>query len=212
MSRSRLLPVLLGLVVAGPAHAAGWLDAWLTPDQQAQRLLQQGQYAEAASKFSAPERMGYAWFRAGEFERAAAAYGRVPGAEGAYNRGNALLMLGRYGDAIASYQNALAERPEWREARENLEIARIRQARLAPPGDDAGGTGGKLQADEIVFDTSGRVAGSEAEQVLEGPEGAMSEEALRALWLRRVDTGPGRFLAIRFQYQLARQEQESGDE
>jgi len=212
MKMSQAILLTLGLALAARADAAGWLDAWLTPDQQAQRLLQQGKYAEAAGKFTTPERIGYAWYRAGDFERAAAAFGRVRDAEGAFNRGNALLMLGRYDEAIASYQNALAARPEWPEATENLEIARVRQAALAPPEDDAGGTGGMLGADEVVVDTSGRVAQSGTHQEDEAPGGRMSEEALRALWLRRVDTGPGRFLAIRFQQQLARQEQGTADD
>jgi Ca-activated chloride channel family protein len=206
MSARAAWVMILCLATAAPAEASGWRDLWLTPDQQGQRLLERGEFAEAAQHFTTPERIGYAWFRAGDFEKAAAVYGRVPGAEGAFNRGNALVMLGQYEGAIASYDSALAHRPAWAQAQENRNLAQIRLAALAAPEDDAGGTGGMLGADEVVIDTSGRVAQAGSETVVDEPAGAASDEALRALWLRKVDTGPGPFLAIRFQYQLARQE------
>ena len=151
--------------------------------------------------------MGAALFKAGDFESAAAVFGRVPTAEGAYNRGNALVMLGRYDGAIASYQQALNLHPEWPEAENNLEIATLRKAALAPPDDDFGGTGGMLEADEIVFDSSGRVANSSEEQTVESDDGKISDESLRAMWLRRVETSPADFLAAKFSYQLHAQSQ-----
>lgn len=206
--------MLITLTLATPntAMAAGWTDLWLTPDQQAQRMAEDDQWAEAAGKFTRPEHIGYAWYRAGEFEKAAAALGRAPGAAPAYNRGNALVMLGRYETAIDAYQRALELRPDWVEAEQNMALARIRLAALAPPEDDAGGTGGMLGADEMIIDTSGRVAAAQSEEVIQDEASALSEEALRALWLRRVDAGPQQFLAIRFQRQLARQEAAARDE
>ena len=192
------------LLGAGPAHGA-WLDLLLTRDQQGQRLFDRGAYAEAAERFSDPERIGVALYRAGEFEQAAAALGRSATPEAAYNRGNALVLLGRYDEAIDSYRRALAQRPDWLEAKGNLELAALRKARLAPPEDDYGGTGGMLEPDEVVIDNSGRVAPSGSEQVLEAETGVLDDEALRAVWLRRVDTRPGDFLAIRFAQQLARE-------
>jgi Ca-activated chloride channel family protein len=192
-------------VGATPARAADWLDLLLTPDQQGQRLFDRGDFAAAAQRFSDPERIGAALYRAGQFEQAAAVWGRSTTPEGAYNRGNALLLLGRYDEAMDSYRRALAQRADWAEARRNLELAALRKARLAPAADDYGGTGGMLEADEIVMDSSGRVAQSGSEQVLEAETGGLDDEALRAVWLRRVETRPGDFLAIRFAYQLARQ-------
>lgn len=197
--------LLGGLLLAGPAQA-GWLDWWLTPDQQGQRLLSQDRPAEAAERFSTPDRIGAALFAAGDFEGAAGAFGRMRGPEGAYNRGNALIMLGKYEEAIESYDTALQQRPDWRAAQENRAIARARLAALAPAEDDAGGTGGMLGADEIVMDSSGRVAEGGTEVVVEAEDQAMDEEAMRALWLRRVDTEPGRFLAAKFAAQLANAE------
>ena len=83
---------------------------------------------------------------------------------------------------------------------------------LAPPDSDDGGTGGQLEADEIVFDDTGRVNKSAQEQVIEAGE-ALSDEEMRAVWLRRMQSDPADFLRARFSYQLYRDEQqESTDE
>ena len=118
-----------------------------------------------------PMRIGTAWYRAGEFERAAAAFGQLASAEGHFNRANALLMQGHYDEAIEAYGQALQQRPDWQLAIDNRDLAVARQARLAPPEDDAGGTGGKLEADEIVFDNTGRTNKVGNEQVTGGDTG-----------------------------------------
>jgi Ca-activated chloride channel family protein len=192
-----------------PALSYEWLDLWLTPDQQGQRLMDQGKYEEAAGKFTTPDRIGVALFMAGDFENAATVLGRSITAEASYNRGNAMVMQGLYEQAIDSYRNALIKRPGWTEAEQNLQIARLRKEALAPPDDDYGGTGGKLGADEIVFDDAGRNKKSPGEEVLEAADQHQSEEAMRAMWLRKVETRPADFLAARFNYQLAVRDMES---
>jgi Ca-activated chloride channel family protein len=194
----------------GLALADGPMDWWQTPDQQGQRLFEKGEFLAAAEAFEDPAWRGAAYFRGGDFESAASVYGRLRSPEAAYNRGNALVMLGRYEEAIEAYGRALDGRPDWAEAERNREIARVRLERLAPPDDDAGGTGGMLGADELVFDDSGRVNESGSEAVAEG--GEMSEEELRSVWLRRVENDPADFLRARFAYQLYRDEQEAADE
>lgn len=191
----------VGILMSAPARA-DFIDWWLTPDQQGQRLLERGQPEAAAQQFTTPDRIGAALFAAGNFENAAAVFGRVRGPTGAYNRGNALIMLGQYESAIDSFDAALAQRPDWREAQENRAIAETRLAALAPVDDDAGGTGGMLGADEIVMDDSGRVAEGGQEIVIDAGEQAVDEDAMRALWLRRVDTDPSRFLSAKFAAQL----------
>lgn len=199
--------VFLALLYPGIVSAAGWADAWLTADQQGQRLIQQKRYLEAAAVFASPERIGIAFFRGGDFESAASVFGRLRSAEAAYNRGNALVMLGRYDEAITSYESALTRKPGWAAAEENLAIARIRKERLAPPESDSGGTGGQLEADEIVFDESGRVNKSGSETITEGGD-ALSDDEMRAVWLRRVQNDPAEFLQARFAYQLYREGQD----
>ena len=202
----RLPLLILLLTQISPAKAFEWADLWLTPDQQGQRLMAKGEYQQAAGKFTTPDSIGAALFMAGNFESAASVLGRSGSAEANYNRGNALLMLGQYETAIEAYQNALSKRPGWQEAEQNLQIAILRKQALAPPEDDYGGTGGQLEADEIVFDESGRVNKSSSEQVIDAADQQMGEDAMRAMWLRKVETRPADFLAVRFNYQLAKKE------
>lgn len=208
---SRSLLACLFLAAPSLAIADGFTDLWLTPDQQGQRLFERERYAEAAEVFEGPARRASAYYRAGDFESAAAVFGALPGAEAAFNRGNALIFLGRYEEAIGSFDKALEDRPGWAEAEQNREIARVRFERLQPAEDDAGGTGGKLGADEIRFDDTGRVDKAGSEVTMEGDQDS-TEASRRAVWLRRVQNDPGRFLETRFAYQLYRDTAAEGDD
>lgn len=202
----RLAMAVLLLAQASSVKALEWADLWFTPDQQGQRLMDQGRFQQAADKFTNPESIGAALFLAGDFNKAAAVFGRSSSAAAHYNRGNANIMLGEYDAAIDAYRIALTKRPDWPEAEQNLQIAILRKQALAPPDDDHGGTGGMLEADEIVFDQSGRANNSSGEQVLDASDQQLGEDAMRAMWLRKVETRPADFLAARFNYQLATRE------
>jgi Ca-activated chloride channel homolog len=197
--------VILAIVWSCAMADGSFANLWRTPDQQAQRWFNQGQYEKAAKQFSDPMRQGMAAYRAGDFKTAAAAFARQDAAEAVFNRGNALVMAGQYADAIQSYERALQLRPNWPAAQDNRSIAVARRDRLAPPEDDAGGTGGQLEADEIVFDNRAQNA-SQTQEVDVGKGDKLSDEELRALWLRRVQTKPADFLRAKFSYQLSQQE------
>ena len=204
----KLLIATLFLFQAPLAMALEWDDLWFTPDQQGQRLMAKGAYQQASEKFTTPDRIGSALFLAGDFEKAASVFGRSDSAQSVYNRGNALIMLGQYDAAIEAYQDALIKRPDWPEAEQNLQIAILRKQALAPPDDDFGGTGGMLEADEIVFDDTGRVNKSSNEQVIDAADQQLGEDEMRAMWLRKVETRPADFLAIRFNYQLTKKDKD----
>ena len=208
----KLLIAIVFFAQMPEAMALEWADLWFTPDQQGQRLMAQGEYLKAADKFTTPERIGTALFLAGDFKNAAAVLGRSATADAHYNRGNTHIMLGEYDAAIEAYHGALSKRPEWPEAEQNLQIAILRKQALAPPDDDHGGTGGMLEADEIVFDQSGRVNKSSNEQVIDAGDQQLGEDEMRAMWLRKVETRPADFLAARFNYQLAVREEVSSEE
>lgn len=208
----KLLVAIVFFAQIPEAMALEWADLWFTPDQQGQRLMAQGEYLKAADKFTTPERIGTALFLAGDFKNAATVLGRSATADAHYNRGNTHIMLGEYDAAIEAYHSALSKRPEWPEAEQNLQIAILRKQALAPPDDDHGGTGGMLEADEIVFDQSGRVNKSSNEQVIDAGDQQLGEDEMRAMWLRKVETRPADFLAARFNYQLAVREDVSSED
>jgi len=127
-----LLPLLLPPL---PAEAGNWQDLWLNPDQLARQRLQQGDYQAAADLFRDPLWRGTALYLAGDYAAAAATLARSDRAIAHYNRGNALLRLGRTQDAIDAYSAALRQDPDYTKARYNLRLARrlLATSGTAPP-------------------------------------------------------------------------------
>jgi Ca-activated chloride channel family protein len=201
MSRPRTwLAVTAGvclLALGAAAWSVGWRALWLTPDQRGRHLMAEQRYAEAAAAFADPTWIGIARFRAGDFKEAAQTFGGMDTAEAAYDQGNALIMLGKYDEAIARYDRALALRPGWADAEANRTLAGLRAERVKKAGGDQGDQ--REKPDEIVYDKDKKNTGGQETQVTGAP---MSDEAVCALWLKRVQTRPADFLRSRFAYQL----------
>lgn len=194
-----ILPLLI--VAAFIAATLTHPHFWRTANQKGDALLHAGKFQDAARAYEDPARSGIALYRGGEFEAAAKMFARVPGADGAYNQGNALLMHGQYSAAISAYDRALVFHPGWQDAQDNKSVAAARKARL----DAAGQHRDEEQADayepdKIVFDQKGENKNAKPVE-LSAP--SLSDEALRASWLRRVSTTPGDFLRARFAWQAA---------
>jgi Ca-activated chloride channel family protein len=178
-----------------------WASLWLTPDQQAKRYLERGEFIEAARTFQDPMWQGVAWYRAGEFEEAAKAFARLDTAEANFNGGNALLMRGLYKEATASYDKALENRPGWIEAMENRDLAIARGKRVERTGADMGDQ--LIGADDIVFNENASNEANEGQDTEVAGSQALSNQEIQALWLRRVQTRPAQFLQSKFAYQYA---------
>ncbi len=133
--------VVVLLVVALPAFRRGWLgvmlafillpqisqafsweNVWERSDQQAMKALEQEDPKKAASLFEQPDWKGIAHYRAGDYEQAEQAFSVIDSPDAHYNRGNALAKLGKYPEAMASYQAALTQQPDHGDAQHNLEV------------------------------------------------------------------------------------------
>jgi Ca-activated chloride channel homolog len=172
---------------------------WQTANQKGDALARASKFQEAAKEYDDPWRIGWAQYRAGDFADAVQSFARVPGVVGFFDQGNALLMHGKYDDAIASYDRALKFQPNWSNALENRAIAVARRDRIgsAATKDDIESSDEK--PDDIVFDAKGKNSKSKPIELSGGD--ALSDEALQATWLRRVQTTPGDFLRAKFAYQ-----------
>jgi Ca-activated chloride channel family protein len=114
--------VLLVVMPVEESHAFEWQDLWLTPDQRANRLLEQGDAEAAAQTFRNPDWSGAAHYQAGEFESAEQAFANADSADNWYNRGNALARGGKLDEALAAYDEALARQPDLEDATFNREL------------------------------------------------------------------------------------------
>lgn len=196
--------------------ALGWgtfskQNFWSTAVQRGDRLMAAGDYGKAAETYSDPWRIGVAQYRDGNFKDAVKTFARVPGADGAFDAGNALLMHGDYDGAIDSYNRALGFRAGWQEAIDNKALAAARKQRI----DDAGKnrdqeSAGAYEADETVVDQKGDDKADDKPQDMNSQD--LSDTDLRATWLRQVQTTPGDFLRAKFAYQAAHEEQPAANE
>lgn len=117
--------LVLACMPLRPAEAVEFRDLWQRADQQAHARLMEG--AEA--------------YRAGDFEAAASAWDEVASADAQYNLGNALAKAGRYREAIAAYERALAREPGMPDAVANRDAVQAFLDQMPPGGDDQGDKG-----------------------------------------------------------------------
>lgn len=194
-----LLMASIGIAAAALAIASARdRNLWFSPDQQADRLFREGKLEDAAKAYQDPFRRGIALYRAGNFKDAAAAFATVATPESEFDRGNSLVMLGKYDEAIKSYDRALSLRSGWKDAEENRSVAIVRRDRMVFKGGDA--TGGQVKADKIVFEKGKNAQAGEKTEMAGGEP--LSDEELRGLWLRRVQTKPADFLRAKFAFQV----------
>ena len=104
-------------------------DLWYTRDYQAQVLYNHGEYEEAADRFRSIAHKGAAYFKAGNYEAAAAVFALDTSAAGAFNRGLSLAQMGRYEEAMQAFSIAEKKDPALKkrveEHKSNMRITKV---------------------------------------------------------------------------------------
>lgn len=118
----QLILIQLLLLSTSSVFAWQWTDLWQTADQQGTRLLQAGNAKQAAQVFKNKDWQAVAKYRAGDYEQALQRFKSQNTSDGQYNAGNAAAYLGRYQEAIAAYDKAIALNPHNKDAITNREI------------------------------------------------------------------------------------------
>ncbi len=197
-----LLATGLALLVLAwqSTRVSGFTDLWLTADQQAMLAFDDRDWDRAVETFDDPGWKGLAAYRGGRYEAAAQAFGRLPSAEGYFNRGNALMKGREYRNAVRAFELAVQAAPDWTEARENLEVAKYTVEYIEGTREQsATGDQPDLGADDYAFDNE-EDRGGETEISRESTVELQSAEK----WMRSVDTETSDFLRTRFMLEASR--------
>jgi Ca-activated chloride channel family protein len=104
------------------AEAMTWDDLWLTKDQQAERLLEEGAAAEAAELFENPEWRAVSQYRAADYAASAATFAEQEDTRNLYNLGNAMARQGEFESAIDAYEQVLEIDPDNQDAAYNRDL------------------------------------------------------------------------------------------
>ncbi len=179
-----LVLVVFILPVTEPAHAFTWQDLWLTKDQQAEQLLEEGSAVDAAGLFNDPGWRAVANYRAGDYGGSAAGFGNLEDTQSLYNLGNALARLGEFETAIDAYEEVLEIDPDAEDARYNRDLLKdiLQQQQDSQSGDqgnqeNASESGGGAQQSE--GESQSDQAGQEGQSGEPGAEGEQGESSVR---------------------------------
>lgn len=110
------------IVMPNLVHALSWQDLWLNKDQQGQKLLTNNNPKHAAETFQNHDWKGVAYYKDKQYDKAYAEFQHDSSATGLYNQGNALAYLGRYDEAIHSYEESLKVDSNNADAKHNIEV------------------------------------------------------------------------------------------
>ena len=103
--------LVVGLHSPQSSYAFDFDDLWLNADQQAARLLQQGDAKKALELAKSNQWKATAAFKNKDYKQAQNLF-NDGSADGFYNQGNALAAAGKLEQALKSYQQALKLRPQ----------------------------------------------------------------------------------------------------
>ncbi|MGC9385620.1 MAG: VWA domain-containing protein [Hydrogenovibrio sp.] len=98
------------------------LDVFKSPDQQGYEKWLKQDYRTALDRFEDPMWRGASLYRQGKYAEAAQQFRLKDTAEARYNEGNALAKSGDLEGAKTQYEAALAEKPDFQDAHENLAL------------------------------------------------------------------------------------------
>ncbi|KGJ94131.1 tetratricopeptide repeat protein [Colwellia psychrerythraea] len=183
--KSVITLVILALSTWTYINPQGFLNLWLTRDQQGMMLLEQGETSKAALTFNDKQWVAYSFYVEGDFEQAANLFVQFEGGDAIFSRANALAHLGQYFKAAELYQEVLTLAPNNTAASENLSLMTqiIKSLKKRP--------GKKVLSNEIAPNL--KVNNTE-KKVIEQAKVQSSK-----LWLEQVQQNPAKFLRKKFQ-------------
>ncbi|MGB4333435.1 MAG: VWA domain-containing protein [Chromatiaceae bacterium] len=171
------LVLLVFFLPPPPAEALGWQDLWWRADQQGAQALAAGDPRQAAERFQRPDWRAAAQYESGEYDQTLETLKDQAGAEAAYNRGNALARAGKLEEAIAEYDQVLAEAPDHADAQVNRELLRrLRDQQQPPPSSESQSKEGDQSQDGKAGGNSQNQEGKQGQQGQQGQKGQQDQQ------------------------------------
>jgi Ca-activated chloride channel family protein len=161
-----LVAVIFIAPISQQAHAATWDDLWFNKDQQAERLLADGNPEEAATLFEDEEWKAVADYRAADYASSDDGFANKHDATNLYNFANAKALQGELDPAIEAYEQVLELDANDEDAIYNLDLVR----KLKEQQEQQQEEGGEQQSSENSGE-EGEQSESENESDQEGAEG-----------------------------------------
>ncbi len=174
--RGILLPVMV-VILFLPIHNEGyasdtiWDRLWHNNNQRALQAFESGDHQQAAQLFEAPDWKASALYEAGDYAQALEQWQQTDSDESWYNRGNSLARLGRYQEALTSYDQALKINAEHEDAlfnRKLIEQALTQQREQQPKNpnqqQDSKDSQDRHKQDERQESSSNNSAGQNSQQ------------------------------------------------
>ncbi|TNJ42514.1 VWA domain-containing protein [Tamlana fucoidanivorans] len=211
-----------------PKSISSFKDLWYTSDYQGQQLYNDKDYANAALKFNDPMHKGVAYYKAGDFVSAEAAFKQDTTTNGLYNLGLTYAKLGKLEASKEAFEQVLSKYPNNTKAKDNLKIiakavdslnankpktfkeekdkALAKNKQNDSPEDLSGGGQEATKKDmekerkEETAET-GQRKGKELDELpddFKSGQGALPKNIL----MRKIDDDPALFLTKKFRYQV----------
>ncbi len=201
------ITLLLSLIWLGGFYTGGLNRLFITSDQLGYHYYEKKNYTKAAQSFENLSYKGASYYKKASFKKALSVYQNLNSRENTYNLGNVFVMLGEYDNAIKTYERALKIDPSFKEAQDNLTVAKARKILKEPENDGTTGIGEHLdmQPDEIVYDNT------EGKGVDDETSAQKDLESGNPKWLDRLQTGPKDFLKNKFRYQYEMQDKSNAN-
>lgn len=117
-----VLVLTLSFAPVDETLAFEWEDLWQRKDQQAEKLLREGDAASAAELFENKQWKGTAHYRSGDYEKAAEFFSSKSDIDSKYNYANALAKQGKFQEAIDIYSEVIEKQPKHNDAVFNREL------------------------------------------------------------------------------------------
>ncbi len=185
------------------------LDSFVTKDQQGRWYFEKQDYRKAAERFQSPLWKGTAYYLNEDFKLAQEYFSRIDSTEGLFNMANSLAHGRNYVLASRVFEQILSQQGNHEAALNNKKILRkimdeinmLTASQQAESGDSSRELGDEPQTAE------GTETQLYEEQMIESIKQVTADEILQdtninEMWLRRVQSDPANFLAIKFQMQL----------